>query len=805
MAILKSVIPVNNGNTGWSKKDVLDALETAFSQLGFHGGSALSGSPVACLSPVNQSYGTSGWENVGGVQPGRKYNTNRSFYVTTVGTGANSKYIFQEQWTFYNYSGSNYIDLTENTINVTYGANGPADTIPHYIQTGDAIRYFPGETNTQYNIGNNVVIDTVYYAIKSGDTKIKLATTAENAANGIAIDLTAISAAAGGTYLFFRREPSAAWENPTIDIDLGDTVTFIVNDPNAGDFYLMDTRVNTYSPQRILSGSNFDNAGYREFPTGMGVRNTVNGFQYVNWVARGWQQSETEPSPYTSTTGIGYSGTNIGYSGTFSYGYANSVNSSMKGTINLVTRYSTWNDYNLFYPYWKYTVPASGTRSELKLRIYRYPRQNTSDARIAGVQIHSIGSGWSDNEVFTIPGSATGHGTVNGTNDIKFGINAAETSSNANNGVASIKVTNYGAGSSFWQKSDNGYFAVLKNVNDASKSFGTTYYTFGMSSSNSHRMYIGSGCIWETLNTLGTKSGSATGNSEYGSYGGDRGLDYQEYYNYITTSNNDFSYIDYASTSTPTAYPLSIRTYRAQAPQDNSYAVIQFTQTINGVVTPFATFSLNRGINYGSGVWDTNHVWNGGYTEYTTDTRSIDTNYHLPAYANSTNQPADEPADNQTLARAAEYGYLRDPGSASSYSIASTTRYSCNIDTNNIWYDVLTYYRNSTYDSEPVSDYICFADRERSVSSNANYYKPIKGLPIGNNLVPCPYYIPDDFVILQVATSPGLTEFRTGDTVTISASEVYEIIRASYQTNQNGLDNINNNSSIGMLFCARVT
>jgi len=795
MAILKSVIPVNNGNTGWSKKDVLDALETAFSQLGFHGGTAISGSPVAMLSPVNQSYDVngSGWSNVGGVQPSRKSNTKRYFFVTPVGTGANSKYSILETWYVLNSSSSNHIDLTADTFNVTYYGTNSNNTVPHSIQTGDPIRYAPGQTNTQYNIGNNVVIDTVYYAIKSGDNKIKLATTAENAANGVAIDITAISAA-GGIYLVFSREPSAAWENPTIDIDLGDTVNFIVDDPNAGDFYLMDTRVNTYSPQRILSGSNFNNISYREYPFGMGIRD-ANGIQTITWEARGWQQSETEPAPNILPT--------AGFPGTYSYGYANSVNSSMKGTINLVTRYSTYNDENnTGFPYYKYTVPANGTRSELKLRIYRYPWQYYKD-EIAGVQIYSIGSGWSDNEVFTIPGSATGHGAVNGTNDIKFGINAAETSSAANDGVASIRVTNYGAGSSFWQKSDNGYFAVLKNVNDASKSFGTTYYTFGMASGNSHRMYIGSGCIWNTLNTLATKSGSATGNYEYGSYGGDRGLDYQEYYNYIATNNNDFSYIDYATTSTPTAYPMSIRTYRAQAPQDNSYAVIQFTQTINGVVIPFATFSLNRGINYGSGVWDTNYVWNGGYTTYTTDTRSIDINYSLPGVTYFDTQQADEPADSRSLARAAEYGYLRDPGQWA-YS-PTKTRYSCNIDTNNSSdSDAVTYYRNSIYDSEPWSDYICYVDRERSVSSNANYYKPIKGIPIGNNLIPCPYYIPDDFVMLQVSTSPGLTEFRTGDTVTVSASEVYEIIRASYQTNQNGLDDINNNSSIGMLFCARI-
>ena len=35
MAILRSVVDVNNGNTGWTKSDVLDALETVFAILGW--------------------------------------------------------------------------------------------------------------------------------------------------------------------------------------------------------------------------------------------------------------------------------------------------------------------------------------------------------------------------------------------------------------------------------------------------------------------------------------------------------------------------------------------------------------------------------------------------------------------------------------------------------------------------------------------------------------------------------------------------------------------------------------------------
>ena len=125
-----------------------------------------------------------------------------------------------------------------------------------------------------------------------------------------------------------------------------------------------------------------------------------------------------------------------------------------------------------------------------------------------------------------------------------------------------------------------------------------------------------------------------------------------------------------------------------------------------------------------------------------------------------------------------------------------TTVFESNIDTSGTTdSEVSTYYRNSTYD----------AWDGKSVSASANYYKPIKGIPISNRVLPIPYYLPDDFVMLQVATTPGLVAFRTGDTVTISGSEVYEIIMASYQSQQNGLDNVDNNSTIGMLFMARTT
>ena len=185
------------------------------------------------------------------------------------------------------------------------------------------------------------------------------------------------------------------------------------------------------------------------------------------------------------------------------------------------------------------------------------------------------------------------------------------------------------------------------------------------------------------------------------------------------------------------------------------------------------------------------YVYQDSLTTVTTSSREIWFTYGDTSHDSYQNM--NEPGSDNTICRAASYGYLRD---SSSSNVRPITRFACNIDTvNDTSTDIVTYYRNNTYDS----------NAGKSVSASANYYKPIKGLPISNKLLPVPYYLPDDFVMLQVATTPGLVAFRTGDTITISGSEIYEIITASYQSQQNGLDNVNNNSTIGMLFMARTT
>jgi len=428
----------------------------------------------------------------------------------------------------------------------------------------------------------------------------------------------------------------------------------------------------------------------------------------------------------------------------------------------------------------------------IAVRVYRDRTSNEFHPQY--IEINSIGTGWTEGEEFTIPGDQIGG--ISPEDDINFGIRSPETSTGADDGVCQIYVTTLGSGSNFYQKSDSGRFAVLKLVNDAAKNYGTTYYGFGTANWSDSYMYLSSGSHWHWMNRWGTKSDASNGATQYGEYGGVNGLDRDNGEPYINRANNgSFTNIQIASTSTPTAYPMSIRVYRAQAPQDTNFAIIQFCQTINGNIIPYGTFTIHKGATFGSNVWDLDNVFLGTISTYGTSTRAVDLQYVMPGYYNSSvDRPSGEPVNNETIARESSYGYFRGPW----YSYYALSRYICNIDTDNDEQSqshIMTYYRNSTYDRNGTY----------AVDANADYYKPIKGIPIAHNMVPCPYYLPDDFVMLQFSTTPGATVFRPGDTVTVSPSEVYEVILAGYQTSQNGLDNVNNNSSIGMLFLARTT
>ena len=683
----------------------------------------------------------------------------------------------------------------------------------HGFSTGDRVRYAPGKTDVEYNLGTTVIANTLYFVIKTSRDRFKLATSLANAQGGTHIVLDGYTTNSS-TWESFRQEDAAYaggpagannYVNPTIDLYQGDWIQFENDAGNATNLTLCQDVDAFDTNQRIVhndstygSTPNSPIRGTKNISSNNAIsyrNNTTNiscaAGSSLTWDTDGYMQSESEPFYPTSLTNPSFA-TIPGADGTKKYIYCSETNAVAKGVINLLASSVTTNYASQIhnYPYWKYTVPAAAGRSELKLRVHRY---GNTTGQLRNITIHSIGTGWSDDEVFTIPGELVG-GTAT-TGDIRFGVPTPETSSNAYDGIAGIKTTTLGGGSNFYQKNDTGAFAVLYVENDASKKYGYTFYSFYLegTASTAWTFKIQCGNGWDFLNCKGTSSTSLTNTSEWGDFTGYMGVDRQNVT--IQTSVDSFTV---STASTPTAYPMQIRTFRAQAPQDTNFAVIQFTQTINEKTEPYATFNLHVGDGYGNGVFDLDEVFLGGTTEYQTNiTQGIRIMTEMPCYYSghaSYYSAANEPMTAYSQAKNAYYGYLRG-GSYGNYQPHSTYDDYYNNISQGVANQRSIYYRNNTYDKH----------LNIAVDSAADYYKPIKTIPISTMMIPCPYYLPDDFVLLQVVATPGLTEFRPGDTVTVSGSEIYEVIQASYQAQQTGLDGLSNNSSEGMLFLARTT
>ena len=797
---------VNSGNTGWTNLDVMNALEKVFYDMGWNSGTQKNGVPIALIYPsgyvtgnsANGSVynamidnhsdatptiqGTSLWNRCGGPAisgPNRKW---RYFYVTSTGT---TSYQVAE-WiepngtvntnvlTADHFMGDNLTTGTKLTYSGGIGGNGGATQVISGLSSGN-----------------------VYYMRRITDNTFSLHPTANDAQNDTNI-VTCSSSSVSTNPVRFQTD---AQTNPTITVGRGDRMYFYTYDMTQGNFRVCDFSVgSSYASDRTYhTTDNLSNATQNAVVSGSGSYSSP-----FYWQTGYVTQTENEVLDPTQISGTGFTGI-------AAYGYANDTHASLKGNIVINAQLSSYSSYAT--TYWKYTVTgASGDaantgtgRTDLKLRIYR-DDYSTYFGEITGILICNEATGWSDNDVFTIPGTAIGG--VSPDNDIVFGENNYVSGTN---NTPNMLTTNLGAGANMFQKSDDGRYGVLRLENDSSKKFGVTYWGFALSANN-YSITIQSGPGWSYINRFGKHFAyDSSYEGAFGAFNGDEGLDYQGSVNTLqsSTTSNYRNYHSFTTSSGPTNYPLKIRYYKAQAPQDTNFAVIQFISTINSVDTERFTFTLHKGGSFGANVWDLDEVWNGTYTEYETSYqisgtkgRDISTYYTTPGYSYSTSSPTHEPPTTISLAREASYGYCR----TTSNNRKIETTYPSNINYAGTANDneVHIYYRNSTYDkvdNNSISNFQIASDQISSVG--VNYYKPIKGIPICNQLSPCPYYIPDDFVLIQAEVSPGATTFAVGDTVTIGTSETYTVITADNQTFQTGLDNVNGNSANGMLFCAR--
>ena len=150
--------------------------------------------------------------------------------------------------------------------------------------------------------------------------------------------------------------------------------------------------------------------------------------------------------------------------------------------------------------------------------------------------------------------------------------------------------------------------------------------------------------------------------------------------------------------------------------------------------------------------------------------------------------------------RVAEYGYYGTSSSNYTVPYKDTIYRPTSIDSTGNASEVGTYYRNNSNAANLMNrgrggGYFN-SEYDDTVDSSANYGAVIKGIPLNTQLVPTPYYMPDDFALIQFDYASPDALIQMWDTVTVSGSEVYTVISASYnQTNR----------TRGVAFCARTT
>ena len=162
-----------------------------------------------------------------------------------------------------------------------------------------------------------------------------------------------------------------------------------------------------------------------------------------------------------------------------------------------INNYLANNTYHA--PYWDYEVPASGGREACTFRVFRRGSEVAAPAYggLESIRIQSQDAkGWSDNEVFTIPGNQIGGATPE--NDVVFNVNSSTTQQQADmNAVPSVQVMDVGSGTTnFYAKYIQNKSAILEIDNDVNKTYGKTYYGIRLASDNQYQLQIGAGVSW---------------------------------------------------------------------------------------------------------------------------------------------------------------------------------------------------------------------------------------------------------------------------------------------------------------------
>ena len=425
-------------------------------------------------------------------------------------------------------------------------------------------------------------------------------------------------------------------------------------------------------------------------------------------------------------------------------------------------------------------LSTSGVGTDISFYITR-----DSGGLVNRVMVNRPGYGYTDGEVVTVSSEDIGT-AASGASNLTVTINVE-------GGGTPV---GYGSTNAFYDKAltaGSTYpWGVLRHTIQPNKKYGDTYRGFQVTAGGSAAAVtldfkVGNG--FHPYNTDNTADkGLYYGNRFAGESAYDLPLTaitsstHQISSSTITSKNTQNSTVTITS-STGSNYQLDLNVYRSSI--DPNFVVFSYKQpTLSSThltTNTDATFFFS---NYTTNIWDLDYQYLSGVTEIiptTGNTSSPDITFRTftrgQYYHND---------DRYSTVRAAEYGY-HGAAASNGYSNDSTTYLNTSYASNtyprikNATTDTRIYLRNNSLDSAPIG-------------SESNFNAVIKGIQLSNKMVPCPYYLPDDFVLIDFDYATDAANIQQGDTITISGSEVYTVITGSYnQTTR----------TRGILFCAR--
>ena len=422
-----------------------------------------------------------------------------------------------------------------------------------------------------------------------------------------------------------------------------------------------------------------------------------------------------------------------------------------------------------------------------------------SDGTIPGyVLVNRPGMGYTAGEVLTIPASGIG-GTANGAANMSITVGIATDDSG--------DAVGFGSTGAFFKKdiSDSATYpwAVARVGIDTSKEYGTTFYGFQMISDTKMIYKVGSSFYPNDANSYGWSQDRMGG---YGNrFAGTRYLDLAHdpmsagayYLGSSSTQNDDYavgSQIYGHDIASSNSYQLDLNIFRSSI--DTNFAVFAYRhpdKSANYITDKqYQTYILHH---FTCNIWDLDYVYLGGRTDILVGATSE------PEITFRTYGTGDTQVSNYyPNSRVAEFGYYPVDQYYRTTPYKDSVYKAVPADEIGTADEIGIYYRNNSTAANLMNrgrgGDIVNSEYQQKVDDAANYGAVIKGIPLNTKLVPTPYYMPDDFALIQFDYASPDALIQMWDTITVSGSEVYTVITASYnQTNR----------TRGVAFCARTT